>query len=136
MKVAPYTDSGLQDVNVEGAKKTKIRWLISDKDNAPNFAMRMFEVSPGGFTPYHSHSFEHEVFVVDGEGVFVTAEKEYPFKAGDVIFADPDLEHQFRNTGKNTLKFLCSVPLEKPKKEEELPYKTINPFASGKANNC
>ena len=135
MKVIPYTDSELQDVNIEGAKNVKIRWLVSEKDDAPHFAMRMFEVSPGGFTPYHTHAFEHEVFVVEGEGVFVTADKEYPFKKGDVIFADPDMEHQFRNTGKDTLKFLCLIPLDQPKKEET-PHKTINPFASGKANNC
>jgi quercetin dioxygenase-like cupin family protein len=138
MKVMPHTDVPLEDVKVEGAKGVKIRWLISQKDNAPNFALRLFEVEVGGFTPYHSHSFEHEVYVVEGEGVFVTEEKEHPFQKGDIIYADPDLTHQFRNAGKTTLKFLCIVPLDnpKPKQEEEKPYKTVNPFAAGKVNNC
>ncbi len=136
MKVKPYQDIELEEVNIEGAKGTKIRWLIAPKDGAPNFALRMFEVVKGGFTPYHNHAFEHEVFIVEGEGVFVTEEKEYPFKAGDVIYADPDMKHQFRNSGDGVMKFLCIVPLEKPEQKEEKPYKTINPFASGKANNC
>ncbi len=136
MKVTPSTDIPLEDVNIEGAKNVKIRWLVSEKDNAPNFALRLFEVAKGGFTPYHTHHFEHEVYVVEGEGTFVTADKEYPFKKGDTIFADPNMEHQFRNRGEGTMKFLCIVPLDSPKKKEEPPVKTINPFASGKANNC
>ncbi len=138
MKVVPYSEVTLEEVTMEGAKGVKMRWLIAEKDRAPNFAMRLFEVAPGGFTPYHNHSFEHEVFVVEGQGVFVTEEKEHPFKTGDVIFADPDMKHQFRNSGDSVMKFLCLVPLDnpKPKKEEEKPYKTVNPFAAGKANNC
>ena len=138
MKVVSFKDVTLEDVKVDGAKGTKIRWLISQKDSAPNFALRLFEVEVGGFTPYHSHNFEHEVYVLDGEGVFVTEEKDYPFKKDDVIYADPDLKHQFRNVGQTTLKFLCAVPIDnpKPKQEEEKPYKTVNPFAAGKVNNC
>ncbi len=133
MKVISATDVKLEEVNIEGAKKTKIRWLISQKDKAPNFAMRMFEVEPGGFTPYHSHSWEHEVFVVEGSGTFVTEEKEYPFKAGDVIFADPEMKHQFRNAGESVMKFLCLIPLnDKPVQKK----KAANPFAAGTANNC
>ena len=134
MKVTPYSDIKLEDVNVDGAKRTRIRWLISQDDNAPNFAMRMFEVEPGGFTPYHSHAWEHEVFVVEGQGTFVTEEKDIPFKAGDAIFADPDMKHQFRNTGEGLLRFLCIIPHPQP--AEQPKKKAVNPFAAGKANNC
>lgn len=131
MKVTGFNDITLEDVNIEGALNTKIRWLIGQKDGAPNFALRMFEVEAGGHTPLHSHDYEHEVFVLDGEGVFVCAEGEKPFKAWDVIYVDPSIEHQFRNTGNSTMKFLCIIPHDKPKVK-----KAINPFASGTANNC
>lgn len=134
MKLKHYTDITLEDVNVEGAKGTKIRWLISKDDKAPNFAMRMFEVQPGGFTPYHSHPWEHEVFVVEGEGAFITETDEIPFKAGDAIFADPDMKHQFKNTGSTLMRFLCLIPHESPAKKPEV--KVVNPFGTGKANNC
>ena len=37
MKVTPFDKIELENVDIEGAKNTKIRWLISQKDNAPNF---------------------------------------------------------------------------------------------------
>jgi|APSaa5957512622_1039677.scaffolds.fasta_scaffold152812_1 quercetin dioxygenase-like cupin family protein len=136
MKVIHYKDVELEEVTMEGAKKTKIRWLISDKDGAPNFATRLFEVEPGGFTPYHSHSWEHENFVVEGQGALTTEEEEIPFKAGDVIYVHPNMMHNYKNTGDKVLKFLCMVPLETSYKPKEEKKKPINPFATGKANNC
>ncbi len=132
MKVVNYQDVELEEVNVEGAEGTKIRWLISKKDKAPTFAMRMFEVAPGGHTPYHTHNWEHEVFILEGEGVFVTADGEFPFKATDVIYAQPNYYHQFKNVGNVKMKFLCIIPHEEAKKKKKI----INPFATGTANNC
>jgi len=133
MKLVNFKDVKLEDVNVEGARKTKIRWLIAEKDKAPTFAMRMFEVEQGGNTPYHHHSWEHEVFCLEGSGILVLENEEKPFKRGDVIFIDPNMPHQFRNAGDSLMRFLCIIPLEKPVKKEK---KTVNPFASGIANNC
>jgi quercetin dioxygenase-like cupin family protein len=131
MKVTHYNQVALEPVNAEGAKDTKIRWLISQQDAAPNFAMRMFEIQPGGHTPLHQHDWEHEVFVLEGEGIFVFEGEEYPFKAYDTIYADPGKMHQFANTGSTLMRFLCLVPHEKPAVK-----KTVNPFAGGQANNC
>ncbi|MDY6915946.1 MAG: cupin domain-containing protein [Candidatus Cloacimonadota bacterium] len=131
MKLKNFKDIPLEEVNVEGAKGAKIRWLISQKDNAPNFAMRMFEVEKGGHTPFHEHEWEHEVYVLEGKGQFVTEWGERPFQAGDVIFVDPQEKHQFKNVGDNTMRFLCIIPHDNPK-----PKKNVNPFASGVANNC
>ena len=72
--------------------------------------MRQFEVAPGGYTPRHSHPYEHEVFVLEGEGVVIEGETEHPLRPGDVIYVVPDEVHQFRNTGAAPLKFLCLVP--------------------------
>ena len=133
MKHAHYTEIPLEDVTMEGARKAKIRWLVSSKDGAPNFAMRLFEIEPGGFTPYHAHAWEHENFIVEGEGLLTTEEAEIPFKEGDIVYVEPNLKHNYVNTGKTVLKFLCMVPNETPKQTEK---KTINPFAGGVANNC
>ena len=133
MKHAHYTGIPLEEVNMEGARKTRIRWLIAEKDGAPNFAMRMFEIEPGGFTPYHAHEWEHENFIVEGEGYLTTEDGEIPFKKGDVLYVEPHLKHNYVNTGDSVLKFLCLIPHDNPKKQEK---KTINPFAGGVANNC
>lgn len=140
MKLSHYSQIELQPVNVEGASETSIRWLIAQKDGAPNFALRMFEVKPNGHTPYHKHAWEHEVYCLEGEGTLVFEGNDYAFKAHDSIYVDPDKMHQFKNTGKTMLKFLCIIPHESSYQimEEVKPAKkkAVNPFAAGKANNC
>lgn len=110
MKIANYKEMKLEPVNMEGAKDANIRWLIAEEDGAPNFAMRLFELKAGGYSPLHSHPYEHEVYALEGEGTLVFEGKEYQFKKEYCIFVPPDKEHQFKNTGKSTLKFLCCIP--------------------------
>ena len=50
MKVVDYKEVKAEAVDFEDVKDVKVRWLISDKDKAPNFAMRLFEVGPGGYS--------------------------------------------------------------------------------------
>lgn len=109
MKVFPYKDIEAKDAD-EGASKLRVRWLITKDIGAKNFAMRLFEMEPVGYSPFHSHAWEHEVFILEGEGVVVGADKETKFKAGDVVFVAPNDKHQFKNNGKKTVKFLCLVP--------------------------
>lgn len=75
-----------------------------------NLCLRQFEVAPGGFTPRHSHPYEHEVFVLEGEGEVFEGAQPHRLRAGDVVFVKPDEVHQFRNTGNLPLKFLCLIP--------------------------
>ena len=110
MKVNHHEAIEQQPVEMEGAAGCSVRWLVGEKDGAPNFAMRQFEVAPGGHTPQHSHPYEHEVFVLDGHGVVLDGDLERPLRPGDVIFVQPDDVHQFRNTGDTPMKFLCMVP--------------------------
>ncbi|MBN1344935.1 MAG: cupin domain-containing protein [Phycisphaerae bacterium] len=102
-----------EPVDMEGAKGAHVRWLISQKDGAPTFAMRLFEVAPGGHTPHHAHPYEHEVFVVEGAGIAVSADGERPFNTGDALFVPADEMHQFRNTSRGVCKFLCMIPSQK-----------------------
>ena len=110
MKVNHYESIAQQPVEMEGADGCKVRWLVGEDDGAPNFAMRHFEVGVGGHTPRHSHPYEHEVFVLEGEGVVFEGDQEHPLRKGDVVLVKPDEVHQFRNTGQTPLKFLCLVP--------------------------
>ena len=87
-----------------------MRRLLGPEDGTPTFAMRQFEVAPGGHTPLHSHPYEHEIFVLEGQGVVQEGVREHPLAAGDVVFVVPGEIHQFRNTGQQPLKFLCLVP--------------------------
>jgi len=110
MKVTHYTDIPAEDVDREDAQGVRMRWVISDKDGAPTFAMRIFEVQPGGYTPLHAHPWEHEVFVLGGCGLVVDEGDETPVSAGDTVFVAPNEKHQFRNTGDEPLEFICLIP--------------------------
>lgn len=110
MKVQNHREVEAKPVDMEGASGCEVRWLVGESDGAPNFAMRQFEVAPGGHTPRHSHPYEHEVYVLEGDGVVYEGDVEHPFTTGDVIFVAPGDVHQFRNTGDVPMKFLCMVP--------------------------
>jgi len=113
MLVRSVTEVKQDKVEVEGAQGVKIRWLISADEGAPNFAMREFEIEPGGNTPYHSHDWEHELYVLAGEGVAVDEGLERHIKKGSVVLVPPNKMHNFKNTGQQTLRFLCLVPHKK-----------------------
>ena len=92
----------------EGARK---RVLIGARGGAPNFVMRVFDVPPGCGSSDHSHDFEHEVFILEGEAVLKGSWGDAPVTPGNAIFIPANERHQLRNTGKDTLRFLCMVPL-------------------------
>ncbi len=110
MKVNHYERVAKAPVTMEGARGCQVRWLVDESQGAPNFAMRQFEVAPGGYTPKHSHPYEHEVFVLEGRGVVMEGDVEHPLEAGDFVLVTPNEIHQFLNTGAGPLKFLCMVP--------------------------
>lgn len=110
MKIEKSSNVPSNPIEMEGAKDVAIRWLISLDDGADNFVMRMFELKPGGCTPLHVHPHEHEVFVIEGEGIFVYEGKKHKFCRDYVIFVPGNKEHNFKNTGDSILRFLCLIP--------------------------
>jgi quercetin dioxygenase-like cupin family protein len=118
MKVFNYETVKAETVGESGASNIAVRWLITKDMGAPNFAMRLFEVAPEGYSPLHTHPWEHEVFILEGEGVVSDGKKETRLKSNDVVYTAPAEWHQFKNTGKKTLKFLCLIPHPKQKPRE------------------
>ena len=110
MKITHVESVQQQAVQMEGAQGCQVRWLVDENDGAPTFAMRQFEVAPGGHTPKHFHPYEHEVYVLEGEGEVLEGDTPHRLRQGDVLLVRPDEVHQFRNTGTQPLKFLCLIP--------------------------
>lgn len=113
MKVFHHGIVEAKEVTDDGASKVKVRWLITKEKGAENFAMRVFEIEPAGYTPLHAHPWEHEVFILEGEGETFNGEKVAQFKTGDVVFVPPNERHQFKNNRDRLLKFLCLIPYAK-----------------------
>lgn len=87
------------------------RVLIGPRDGAPTFAVRLFSLAPGGHTPAHTHPYEHGVIVLRGRGEVLGPEGPKSIEPGSVVFVPPNEFHTFKNTGKETLEFLCIVPV-------------------------
>ena len=87
------------------------REVITADDGAPNFCMRVFEVEPGISTPFHSHPWEHEVFILSGRGMVTTEQKEALIAGESVVFIPPDERHKFTNNGNEPLRFICLIPI-------------------------
>lgn len=75
--------------------------------------MRIFEIKPGSSTPFHSHEWEHEVFVLSGRGKVKDERGETQVGEGDFVFVAPDERHCFTNAGDDNLRFICVIPLVK-----------------------
>ena len=60
MKIEKSGNIKKSSVMIEGAKDVEIRWLISKEDGAENFAMRMFEIQPGGYSEVKAGHLSHK----------------------------------------------------------------------------
>jgi quercetin dioxygenase-like cupin family protein len=100
-----------QDVPAEPVGDDKsMRWVIGEQDHAPNFAMRVVEFEPGAVFERHQHPYEHEIFVLEGEGVAEGPEGEHAMRPGTALYIPPDEPHGYRNLGQGKLRFICVIP--------------------------
>jgi quercetin dioxygenase-like cupin family protein len=106
MKIRKYQDAEPSQ-EMPGVVK---REVVNADDGAPNFCMRVFDVDPGGSTPFHNHAWEHEVYVLSGTGVAVSDSGETPISPDSVIFVPGEENHCFKNTSGETLRFICVIP--------------------------
>jgi quercetin dioxygenase-like cupin family protein len=104
-----YTD--VQAEEATEAEGVSLRVVIGEKEEAPNFVMRVFDVEPGASSPRHTHDWEHEVFILAGKGRVFGGGKEVDLEPGYTVFVPPMEEHQFTNTGDGVLRFVCLIPL-------------------------
>ncbi len=107
MKIQHFKDVEAQLVMNGNIEK---RILIGAADKAPNFTMRLFTLKPGASTPYHTHEWEHEVFVIEGKIKVRSKNGEQTIEAGGFVFVEPNEEHQFVNVNDGSSSFICVVP--------------------------
>jgi quercetin dioxygenase-like cupin family protein len=100
-----------REVPEESAGEGKtIRWVIGRPEGAPNFAMRVIEFQRGAVFETHHHPFEHEIFVLEGEGIAQGPEGEVRMRPGVAFYIPPDEPHGYRNVGEGVLRFICVIP--------------------------
>ncbi|MCU0521507.1 MAG: cupin domain-containing protein [Anaerolineae bacterium] len=91
----------------------RIRWLMTEKEGAPNFAMRVIELDPGVVFAPHQHPYEHEIYVLEGTGVVTNPDGDVgEMLPGKFLLVPPNEIHGYRNAGDSALKFICVIPLQ------------------------
>ena len=114
MKIIEYHQASASHFESETAKGVTGRVLIGKQDGAPLFCMRHFEVAEAGYTPRHTHEWEHEIFFLSGEGEIYTNGKWSKVAKGTAAFIPGNEEHQIRNAGTSPLQFICLIPSGPP----------------------
>ncbi|NPV88651.1 cupin domain-containing protein [Coprothermobacteraceae bacterium] len=107
-----YTEVPAEEVvGAEGG--VTIRWLLHKDIGVPNYEMRLFEFPVGARMAPHRHSWEHEIYVLEGQGRLTIEGEPVDTQAGDALFIPGDIIHGYENTGNTTWKFLCIIPKRK-----------------------
>lgn len=92
-------------------KGMAVRWVIGRPEGAPNFAMRVIEFEAGVVFEPHQHPYEHEIFVLEGEGTAYGPDgQQVLMRPGVALYIPPDELHGYRNTGNGPLRFICVIP--------------------------
>lgn len=104
--------SDIEEMPMEGG--AGIRWLITHRDGAENYSMRLINIKKDKSTPYHSHDYEHEIFVVDGSLDVTIGEKKSQAPKDSFIFIPPNAFHGMTATVDTRL--ICVVPVKAARK--------------------
>jgi quercetin dioxygenase-like cupin family protein len=114
MKITDLEKTEKTAVTLEGARGAHKQVPIGRNEGTPAYSVRVFTIEPGGYTPYHTHPFEHVNYIIEGEGTVVTETgEERPVRKGDFVLVLPGEKHQYRNASAEALFIMiCAVPKE------------------------
>ena len=75
-------DVELAVANQDGAVNAGLRWVLGPKDEMPNCHLRVVELGEAGKSMHHQHDYEHQVFVLEGNGWLVGENDKLELKPG------------------------------------------------------
>jgi len=101
-----------QPLSGDGIESVVKRLLLGPADGWQGWAMRLFELAPGGHTPRHRHPWPHINYVTAGRGTLYVDGVDNAVAAGSFAFVPAGALHQFSNAGDDPFAFLCIVPEE------------------------
>ncbi len=91
-------------------KGNSMYWFLTKEIGAKNFEMRYMEIPINGKSSYDKHSYEHEVFVIEGNGIIKGEDNQENLLPGDAVFIPVNEAHQLINTGNTNFGFICLIP--------------------------
>ena len=110
MIITSYAQTKESAVSMQGAKDVTIRIPLGPECGSENIVMRIFKMAPGGYTPLHTHDFEHLVKVESGMGVVVDKNgNEHEIQPGQFVLVPSNESHQFKNPYPEPFEFMCVI---------------------------
>jgi len=97
-------------VEMEGVRDTDMQILIGEAEKSPTAIMRRFRIKLDGYTPRHTHDYEHVVFVLSGKGTLYASNNDFELSMGTHLLVEPNELHQFKADRGEQLEFLCIIP--------------------------
>lgn len=101
-----------QPLSGEGIEKVVKRLLVGPADGWDGWAMRLFELEPGGHTPRHQHPWPHINYITEGRGTLHIDGVDHLVDEGSFAYVPAGATHQFSNVGDEVFGFICIVPEE------------------------
>lgn len=94
-----------------GSMHTTIQVFNTPKEKYP-FIMRKFEIKPQGNIGYHSHDWEHEMFMLAGQMTLIDdkGQHKHELYQNDFIFMPPNEPHGYLNEKQEQVEFICVIP--------------------------
>lgn len=110
MPVIKYDSIRFAPVEMDGVKDASKAVVIGKSEGWTDHTLRVFTLKPGGFTPRHSHDWEHFNHVIRGKGRLTLGAEVYELIEKDFAVVPGNTEHQFENPYDEDFQFICIVP--------------------------
>jgi quercetin dioxygenase-like cupin family protein len=75
MFVVNSSDVAFERLAKKGAKNSKVRYLIDERQGSDKFSLRIYTIQKGGHTPLDYHEYEHHVYILSGQGILNAEDK-------------------------------------------------------------
>jgi quercetin dioxygenase-like cupin family protein len=77
------------------------------------FALRYFEIEPGGYSSLEKHHHVHLIVVLRGRGKALVGMRVFELQPFDLLYVPPDTPHRWINPYEEPFGFLCPVDAER-----------------------
>lgn len=106
-EVAPLSEYTVDEAEQE-TLLTGDRWfklLVNPRMGCQNVTQFVGFI-PRGRAPFHTHTYEEVIYLIEGEGVVHIGAGDFPIKAGSSVYLPPLLPHCLENTGNDPIRLL------------------------------
>lgn len=105
--VAPLNEHAVEEAEQETLPAGD-RWfkLLVNPRMGCQYVTQFVGFIPHGRAPFHTHTYEEVIYVLEGEGVVHIGAGDFPLRAGCSVYLPPLLPHCLENTGNDPIRLL------------------------------